>query len=42
MVRILIATSAHLLEWRDDLIEAGWDGLAPLEGIGRMLDLAAI
>src|ERR1700733_12936647 len=36
------AVAETLLEWRDDLIEAGWDGLASADDTARIQDMAAV
>ena len=36
------AVAETLLNWRDDLIEAGWDGLAAADDTIRIQDLAAV
>jgi len=37
-----LATARVLLQWRDDLIEAGWDGLATEIGPARLQDMARL
>ena len=36
------AVAETLLKWRDDLIEAGWDGLASSDDTARIQDMAAV
>ncbi len=36
------AVAETLLKWRDDLIEAGWDGLASADDTARIQDMAAV
>ncbi len=36
------AVAETLLKWRDDLIEAGWDGLASADDTARIQDTAAV